>query len=75
MQRINDNGDYLYCSVDIEISFEEYYSSCEDYFNEHKDDILKSCAELEYDEYQTEKVLSHYQIHWGNSPVTWGKYT
>lgn len=72
MQKINHINGSLYCSVDIAISGAEYYANYEEYFDDNKDDIIKSCKDMEYSEKQIEAVLSHYRTHWGLSPVEWG---
>ena len=74
MERINHNRQYLYCSVDLDLSLiSDLYSSSKECFDDYKKDIISDCQRSEYNKEETNAVLNHYQCRiemWGGK---WGK--
>ena len=68
----NGKNSYLYCSIDCQVSnYQEMYNSSEEAFEDIQVDIITECNEKGYDEYEIEKVLSHYEISFNNAGGTW----
>ena len=50
MERINYNGGYLYCSIEMNLSeWIKMYNSAEECFEDYKQDIIEDCKKNEYD--------------------------
>lgn len=66
------NEDYLYCSVDIQVSnYQEMYDSSEECFDDLKPEIIEDCKKRGYSEEETQSVLSFYQIKFSNAQGVW----
>ena len=72
--RINNGRDnYLDCSISDNASdYAGFYDNSDELMSEYKDQIIEECKEKGYNEYETEKVLSHYAISWSNWGGNWG---
>lgn len=70
--RINYEDGYLYCNLSDNASeYSHNYDSAEECLNDYKQDIIDQCKEREYDEYETQAVLEHYDISFGNYAGEW----
>ena len=72
MKTINYNNQNLYCSVELDFpTLRTMYNSAAECFEDHKEDIISDCVKNEYNESETNAVLSHYKMIINNANGKW----
>ena len=70
--RINGSGEFLFCGVDDNPgNYADFYTNYEEALCEVLPDVREDCAARGYDDSQTARVVSHYEIAFSNWQGKW----